>query len=84
VIRIASESTVQLELRPLIAFRDYLGDDTGALKRAIARTEGPVILVGHAYAGAVIGAVNDERVKHWSILPRLPKRGCGCRKECGS
>ena len=40
-----------------------LGDDTAALKRAIARTEGPVILVGHAYAGAVIATGNDERVK---------------------
>jgi pimeloyl-ACP methyl ester carboxylesterase len=40
-----------------------LGDDTAALKRAIARTEGPVILAGHAYAGAVIATVDDERVK---------------------
>lgn len=40
-----------------------LGDDTAALKRAIARTEGPVILAGHAYAGAVIATVNDERVR---------------------
>ncbi len=40
-----------------------LADDSAALKRAIARTEGPVILAGHAYAGAVIAAVNDERVK---------------------
>ena len=40
-----------------------LGDDAAALKRAIARTDGPVILAGHAYAGAVIGAANDERVK---------------------
>jgi pimeloyl-ACP methyl ester carboxylesterase len=40
-----------------------LDDDTAALKRAIGRTEGPVILGGHAYAGAVIGSVNDERVK---------------------
>ncbi len=40
-----------------------LGDDTAALKRAMNRTEGPVILAGHAYAGAVIAAVNDERVK---------------------
>lgn len=40
-----------------------LGDDTAALKRALARTEGPVILTAHAYAGAVIGTVNDERVK---------------------
>jgi pimeloyl-ACP methyl ester carboxylesterase len=40
-----------------------LGDDIAALKRAIARTEGPLILAGHAYAGAVIAGVNDERVK---------------------
>ena len=40
-----------------------LNDDIAVLKRAIARTEGPVILAGHAYAGAVIAGVNDERVK---------------------
>ncbi len=40
-----------------------LGDDTVALQRTIARTEGPVILAGHAYAGAVIATVNDQRVK---------------------
>jgi pimeloyl-ACP methyl ester carboxylesterase len=40
-----------------------LRDDTAALKRAIARVEGPVILTGHAYAGAVIATVSDERVK---------------------
>ena len=44
---------------PLTSF----GDDTVALKRAIARSQGPVVLAGHAYAGAVIGAVDDERVK---------------------
>src|SRR5215471_16650644 len=40
-----------------------LGDDIAALKRSIARSQRPVILAGHAYAGAVIAAVNDERVK---------------------
>ena len=40
-----------------------LGDDIDALKRALARAQGPVILAGHAYAGAVVAAVNDERVK---------------------
>ena len=40
-----------------------LSDDAAALKRTIARTEGPVILAGHAYAGAVIATANDERVK---------------------
>src|SRR6266850_3734069 len=40
-----------------------LSDDIVALNRAIARTNGPVIVAGHAYAGAVIAAANDERVK---------------------
>ena len=40
-----------------------LADDTAAVKRALARVKGPVILVGHAYAGAVIASINDERVK---------------------
>ena len=40
-----------------------LSDDAIALKRTIARTQGPVILAGHAYAGAVIAMSNDERVK---------------------
>lgn len=40
-----------------------LGDDIDALNRALARSQGPVILAGHAYAGAVVDAVNDERVK---------------------
>ena len=40
-----------------------LSDDSAALKRVIARTDGPVILAGHAYGGAVIATVNDVRVK---------------------
>ena len=40
-----------------------LSDDAVALKRTIARTQGPVIVAGHAYAGAVIATANDERVK---------------------
>jgi pimeloyl-ACP methyl ester carboxylesterase len=40
-----------------------LGDDAAALRRTIARTHGPVILAGHAYAGAVVGTATDERVK---------------------
>jgi len=40
-----------------------LSEDSAALKRAIVRTEGPLILAAHAYAGAVIATVNDERVK---------------------
>ncbi|QEE26713.1 alpha/beta hydrolase [Terriglobus albidus] len=40
-----------------------LSDDAAALRRTIDRTEGPVILAGHAYAGAVIGTAHEERVK---------------------
>ena len=39
-----------------------LSDDAAALERVLERTTGPVILVGHAYAGAVIAAVREERV----------------------
>src|SRR5215469_12508225 len=40
-----------------------LSDDAAALRRTVARTEGAVIVAGHAYAGGVIGTANDERVK---------------------
>jgi pimeloyl-ACP methyl ester carboxylesterase len=40
-----------------------LSDDAAALKRTIARTKGPVLVAGHAYAGAVIATAHDDRVK---------------------
>jgi pimeloyl-ACP methyl ester carboxylesterase len=40
-----------------------LEDDAAALKRVIGRTNGPLLLAAHAYAGAVIAAANDTRVK---------------------
>ena len=40
-----------------------LSDDAAALQRTIDRTHGPVIVAGHAYAGAVIATARDERVK---------------------
>jgi pimeloyl-ACP methyl ester carboxylesterase len=40
-----------------------LADDVAALDRALERVAGPVVLVGHAYAGAVIGATRDPKVK---------------------
>lgn len=40
-----------------------LSEDAAALKRTIARTQGPLIVAGHAYAGAVIATANDARVK---------------------
>lgn len=44
---------------PLTSF----SDDAVALRRTIARTQGPVLIAGHAYAGAVAATANDERVK---------------------
>lgn len=38
-------------------------EDSAAVRQVIDRTEGPVTLVGHAYAGAVIGAVDHDRVR---------------------
>jgi pimeloyl-ACP methyl ester carboxylesterase len=40
-----------------------LVDDVGGLDRVLARIEGDIVLVGHAYAGGVIGATKNERVK---------------------
>jgi pimeloyl-ACP methyl ester carboxylesterase len=40
-----------------------LADDVAALNRSLERTEGPIVLAGHAYAGAVIALSRPERVK---------------------
>jgi pimeloyl-ACP methyl ester carboxylesterase len=40
-----------------------LAEDVAALQRAIERARGPVLLVGHAYAGAVIAGAKGDRVK---------------------
>lgn len=40
-----------------------LDDDVAALDRTLERIDGPVVLVGHAYAGAVIGATRNPRIK---------------------
>lgn len=44
---------------PLTSFRD----DVAALDRTLERVTGPVVLVGHAYAGAVIAATRSEKVQ---------------------
>ncbi|MFM0291410.1 alpha/beta fold hydrolase [Paraburkholderia megapolitana] len=40
-----------------------LDDDVAALERTLERIEGPVVLVGHAYAGAVIGSARAANVR---------------------
>jgi pimeloyl-ACP methyl ester carboxylesterase len=44
---------------PLTSFQD----DMAALDRALKRVPGPVVLAGHAYAGAVIAATRSDKVK---------------------
>ncbi len=39
-----------------------LSDDVAALDRTLERIDGPVVLVGHAYAGAVIGSTRAESI----------------------
>jgi pimeloyl-ACP methyl ester carboxylesterase len=44
---------------PLTSF----ADDVATLDRTLERAPGPIVLVGHAYAGGVIGAVHSDKVK---------------------
>ena len=48
-----------------------LSDDIAALDRALERTDGPVVLVAHAYAGAVIAATPNERVQSLVFVAAL-------------
>ena len=48
-----------------------LTDDVAALKRVLERTSGTVVLAGHAYGGAVIGAIHNERVKSFVYVAAL-------------
>ena len=48
-----------------------LSDDIAALHRVLERTSGSIVLAGHAYGGAVIGAIRDERVKSFIYVAAL-------------
>jgi pimeloyl-ACP methyl ester carboxylesterase len=48
-----------------------LTDDIAALQHVLERTNGPAVLVGHAYAGAVIAGPNDSRVKSLVYIAAL-------------
>ncbi len=48
-----------------------LTDDIAALSHALERASGPLVLVGHAYSGAVIAAVKEERVKSLVYISAL-------------
>src|SRR5580704_9499738 len=48
-----------------------LTNDATALSWALEKTSGPVVLVGHAYSGAVIAAVRNDRVKSLVYIAAL-------------
>ena len=48
-----------------------LSDDVAALESALEQTNGPVVLVAHAYAGAVIGACMNQRVQSLVFIAAL-------------
>jgi pimeloyl-ACP methyl ester carboxylesterase len=48
-----------------------LSDDVAALDRALERIDGPVVLVAHAYAGAVIAATTSEKVRSLVFVAAL-------------
>lgn len=48
-----------------------LTNDATALSWALERTRGPLVLVGHAYSGAVIAAVREERVRSLVYISAL-------------
>jgi pimeloyl-ACP methyl ester carboxylesterase len=52
---------------PLTSFQD----DVAALDRTLERVERPVVLAGHAYAGAVIGATRSDKVKALAYVAAL-------------
>lgn len=53
-----------------------LADDVAALNRSLDRIEGPVVIAGHAYAGAVIALARPARVKALVYVAALaPEEG---------
>ena len=48
-----------------------LVDDAAALERTLERLDGRVVLVGHAYAGAVIAATHNEKVSSLVYIAAL-------------
>ena len=48
-----------------------LSDDIAALDRVLERTDGPAVVVGHAYGGAVIAGPSDDRVRSLVYIAAL-------------
>ncbi len=68
----ASGMTVVTAPLPLTS----LGDDIAAVNRVLERLDGPVVLAGHAYAGAVIAGTRDPKVASLVYIAALaPEEG---------
>ena len=53
-----------------------LSDDIASVRRVVERINGPVILVAHAYAGAVVAGVENDKVKALVYITALaPEEG---------
>jgi len=61
VIAALKKESVEVSAAPLPL--TSLADDVAALNRSLDRTDGPIVLAGHAYAGAVIALASPERVR---------------------
>jgi pimeloyl-ACP methyl ester carboxylesterase len=48
-----------------------LSDDVQAVNRVLRRTSGPLVLAAHAYAGAVISACDEPRIKSLVYIAAL-------------
>jgi pimeloyl-ACP methyl ester carboxylesterase len=74
VIAALKEENVKVSAAPLPL--TSLADDVAALDRSLERTKGPIVLVGHAYAGTVIALARPDRVKALIYVTALaPEEG---------
>ncbi|MDY0744023.1 alpha/beta hydrolase [Paucibacter sp. R3-3] len=48
-----------------------LADDVAALERTLERVDGPVVLVGHAYGGAVIAEARSDKVQSLAYVAAI-------------
>ena len=68
----AADLTVVAAPLPLTS----LADDIAAVERVLERLDGPVVLAGHAYAGAVIAETRDPKVASLVYIAGLaPEEG---------
>jgi len=60
-----------------------LHEDVAALDRTLERIDGPVVVAGHAYAGAVIGATRADNVKALVYIAALNWLGINTKRFFG-